>query len=160
MANHGFIKTKKPLKPSDLKRLLEEINQERFCGKFKISDGGWTEGKSFTVEIVEDSPATHRHFWLASPRKIEHRHGPGGDFCWWVETIFANDMAVKLNGKLSDEGVGGSWPGEPGKWPTMKSYVEEQWEHVPDRSVTSKFIKMALNDAAKARPDLEREIGL
>jgi len=111
-------------------------------------------------------------FWLAHPRKIEHRHGPGGDLRWWIEDVLANDVAVSLKGKMGDEGVDGKWEPKPGKWPTLRAMLDERWANMRrlDRCKTdeerknvrlldSYFVNMELEHAKEARPDLAEFFG-
>src|SRR3972149_1742680 len=166
MANHGFITTKQKVTGAKLAAALQEINERRFDGKLKISHdpkSGWDGPKTptFEIELWEGEGYTlHRLFWLATPHKIEHRHGPGGDFAWWIEDTFANELALMFNGTLSDEGVGEKWKGEKDWCPTFRHFLAS---HVrPDTDIVRKVAlkgihALYMSEARNIRPDLKRQ---
>jgi hypothetical protein len=159
MANHGYVSTNRRLTGDKLHGLLQEINRDRFDGKLKITreEHGWDGKPTFEVEIAD---GLGRLFWLTSPGKIEHRHGPGGDFFWWVEFTIANELALRLKGTLSDEGVDNKWKGEPGWCPTFRSYLENNVRDkpLPIRVALLGFQLEELREARKMRPDLKKQI--
>lgn len=117
MANHGYVTTRKRLNGDKLAGMLAEINRDRFRGSLVIQ----REDDSFSVQYEEDGPA--RCLWLASRRKIEFRHGPD-PLLWWVEAVVMNDLALKVGGKISDDGVDQQWEGEEGKYPTFVAWQQ------------------------------------
>lgn len=171
MANHGFVSTKQKLTKEKLKAALDDINQRRFGGKLKITGGddpGWNgNGTTFEVEFYSDKEgkhtySVHRLFWLASAHKIEHRHGPGSDFAWWIESTIANELALVFNGTISDEGVSEKWKGRRGWCPTFRSYQDMHVEHGRNAAhrVMLRVLKlMQIKEARRVRPDLKDVIG-
>jgi hypothetical protein len=138
----------------ELYAALIEISKARFDGRIAIEKGyeGWGPG-GCAIRIFPD----HAHpIWLAEPQKIEIRHGGRGSLDWWIESCFINDLAVKLDGVISDDGVEETWRGEPGKYPTFRAYRR--------RGMTSRVadlcarVSMAfeLREARQSRPDLRK----
>lgn len=159
MANHGFVHLKTRIDAARLEAELQKINQARFKGKLKITRGGeWGKGKPlFEIEFVEDF---HILFWLDSPWKIEYRHGPGGDFRWWIESVFANDLAVNLKGMLADEGCDSKWKPEKDKYPTFLVMLREQAKAYRVKGLLGSYLNhQKLKQAAETRPDLAEFLG-
>ena len=154
MANHGFVYLKTRVTVDRLYEEMQKINEDRFKGKIEIEKSGdYCNIKFYDCYDI--------HFWIAHPRKIEHRHGPGGDLRWWIEIVFANDLAVALNGLLGDEGCDGKWKPEKGKYPTLKDMVMSfQKDYNGNKGLIScYFANMSLKHALKMRPDLAEFIG-
>jgi len=162
MANHGFVFTRKKLSKDRLQEALQKVNQDRFKGRMEIErDGDWNPGKPlFKIKLTDD---IHIFFWLSTPHKVEHRHGPGGDFRWWVESVFANDLALTWDGWLGDEGVPERWKPEQDKFPTLRSYMKAMYKwHRKDKKETlahklaaRRMTNMFLKEARVQRPDLK-----
>ena len=153
MANHGFVYLKTRITPKRLKEEMQKINQARFKGKLKLEPAGvYCSIKFYDCFDI--------HFWVAHPRKIEYRHGPGGDLRWWIELVFANDLALALNGLLGDEGCEGKWKPEKDKYPTLKDMVLSFQKSYGNKGLMAAFFaKMNLQHALKLRPDLAEFIG-
>lgn len=155
MANHGFVTTRRKVTGDLLFKLLQEISQERFRGDVKIirDSKDW-----MSVETIPDNVLGARQFWVETPHQIEHRHGPGGMFCWWIETCFANDLALKLNGTISDEGVEDRWKGEKNKYPSYRNYLEKSLAHKRsgflERMIANVHVWAELREARAWRPNI------
>ena len=119
MANHGFITTRKNLTIDHLMAMINEINLVRFKGKLSVS-----LRDSVAIIALSESETMEIPFWLASKRKIETRHSFNGDMGWWVSSVFTNEIALKIGGTISDEGVSEKWKGSPDQYPTLKSWLD------------------------------------
>ncbi len=155
MANHGYIHTDSPITDEQLWDLLQEVNNERFGGKLVIEKGE----DCFGVKISE---YTCRLWWVDEDddTTIEHRHGGGGDIAWWIDAVFSDEIAVKLDGLVEDDGCEGREPGQSGKYPTLRSYLEMKWSHSKQGADRVAYLicgemKMALEEA----PNLAEFIG-
>ena len=160
MANHGFISFKEAIDGERMIALLNEISQKRFGGLIKIEheENGWNGRPTASIEIYK---GLKRLFWLTYPTMIEHRHGPGGWLAWYIELVFANDLALALDGTLSDEGHSEKWGGKENLYPTFEEFLLEC------RSHRSNFLiaffnwlatKADLREAEQLRPDLKKWI--
>ena len=95
MANHGYVTTRKTIKPEVVTDLLNRLNQERFKGILKIE---YTNQEDIDKEnhhvwdINCEPTMDHRVCWLASPHKFEMRHGGGGDFIWWIDSVILSQL--------------------------------------------------------------------
>lgn len=153
MANHGFINLKNKVTPDRLYEEMQKINQARFKGKMEIEK----EGRYCGIKFYD---CYHITFWVAHPKKIEHRHGPGGDLRWWIEIVFANDLALALKGTLSDEGCDGKWKPEKGKYPTLKDMIMSFQRGYGNKGLIGAFFaRNSMQHALKTRPDLAEFIG-
>lgn len=121
MANHGYVKTRKLMTPEKISELLAELNVSHFKGllKFEYSNesgnpSAWGPhvwlvryiGKGLENEII-------RVFWLNTKRSFEIRHGGGSNFYWWIDSVIINEVALKFDGTISDDGCGDKWKGKP-----------------------------------------------
>jgi hypothetical protein len=156
MANHGFISTRRNLTPEILYDALVGISRERFDGKIEIvRDTGWGWG-SCSIRIADDQSCP---YWLKSRRKIETAHKCWGSLGWWIQTVFINDLAVRFDGTISDEGVREKWRGRKGKYPTFRKMLQEKlgrsYHTVLSRLATRIANAQSLRWAKQIRPDLE-----
>jgi hypothetical protein len=122
MANHGFLTTRKQLTPEQVDRDIKEIIERRLGGIIKVTfdtykdepskDGHWA-GWQFKPK---EGTVKEGHFefgaWLNSRRKMEFRH-PHGEWSWWAQMILQQELALKYNGTISDEGVEERWKVTP-----------------------------------------------
>jgi hypothetical protein len=159
MANHGYVTTRKKMTPEAITGLLNRLNQERFKGILVIEyshhegdDGAygrhlWEITFNHTVPEQSVCYGNHRVCWLNTSRKFEIRHGGGGNFIWWIDHIITNEIAVAFNGSISDDGVGGRWNGEEGKFPSYRNYIEHMWRHSTATAlVKNGYIQEELNE--------------
>lgn len=122
MANHGYITSKKNFKKEQILLDLQEINERRFKGLLKIET--LFDGKQWLIYFGEekDKYINGIDFWLASRRKIEHRHEDF--FLYYMEVVFSEELGKKYDGILSDEGIDDKWKPNPKKYPTYKSWLK------------------------------------
>lgn len=146
MANHGFVKTRKKLTVENISQLLDELNKTHFKSGFKIE---YHKGDEHSwgphVWMLKYPSKDHdgdwgtRVCWLNTSRSFEMRHGGGGDFIWWADTLILDTIAVRFDGKVNDEGCEGKWPGTPDKISTFAKYMQRRWDHVKNPD-TKKFL--------------------
>lgn len=149
MANHGFISSTRTLDKDQVLLDLQEINNRRFGGKLAIT----FNGKEWHIHYPSEKYVYGQGFllWIRSPKKLEHRH----TIMWgyYLEIVFAHELGTKYNGKLSDEGVGGTWKSDVAKYPTYKSWVDEQLSYVQDLSVREELEKFHMGCCPKDMVD-------
>ncbi|CAB4196819.1 hypothetical protein UFOVP1290_339 [uncultured Caudovirales phage] len=125
MANHGFITTKKNLKKDNILLDLHEINQRRFKSSLSIEETNWSGRGAWYIsyKVPGQDYREGFHIWLTSSRKIEHRHAH--NFAAYLETSFTEELGVKYNATMSDEGISDKWKPDPEKYKTYKLYYNE-----------------------------------
>lgn len=130
MANHGFLSFRKKLDLPGLRDLCQEICNDHLPNF--VAD--LYPENSPPIVIVhhkdKDSDEDWEHtlgIWFRSPKKIEVRHNPG-DFYWWLNHVIWDNLAIKLNGRISDEGVEGTWAGEF-KYPTFVKFLKSMYKN-------------------------------
>jgi hypothetical protein len=135
MSNHAYVKTRKFMKVELLHQFFDDLNKNYFKNVFKINyekgdeyllgPGGWTLTYSFKDK---DNKITHEQqveCWLNTSRSFEMKHSAGGFFFEWVDALILHMLAVKFNGKISDDGLNGSWEGDPEKINTFSKYYKK-----------------------------------
>jgi len=130
MANHGYVKSKRIFKKDEVFKEIQEINQRRFDGKLNIEDSDYGDlGSWFISHAVEESTEGF-NIWIASPKKLEHRHTR----CWatYLEIVFANELGVKYDGIMSDDGVSEKWKPRPEKYPTFLAWLDVLYGHIKE----------------------------
>lgn len=123
MANHAFVTTKKWLKADRVEEDLKEILARRFNNKIPYKRDG------DTFEIGFRYPWNFP-MWVENVHKLEFRHQPP-DWCWWVEIVIANELALKYNGIISDEGVDEKWAGVANKYPKYDDWLDAKHTSMP-----------------------------
>lgn len=147
MANHGFITSKRNFNKEQVLKDLQEINERRFKGLLTIEDSDWSDRGSWFVGYYYEGYEYPEGFniWITSPKKLEHRHSRLWAF--YLEIVFVNELALKYNGILSDEGHGDKWKPDVGKYPTFMYWLDTLYGH----------IKESKPDSYKSMVDLEME---
>lgn len=135
MANHGFISSKRKLDKDKVFLDLQEINNRRFGGKLeiKIEDSEWFI--HYPTEHHEDTKGFW--LWLKTSRKLEHRHAVM--WAYYLEIVFAHELATKYNGNLSDEGIGETWKPDVTKYPNYKAWIDRSLSHIKNPAILSKL---------------------
>lgn len=146
MANHGYVKTRKVMTVEAINQLLDELNKNHFKNGLKIEyhkgdEHSWGPHVWMLTYPSKDHDGDwgSRVCWLNTSRSFEMRHGGGSDFIWWIDSLILATLADRFNGKVSDDGVGGSWPGEAQNIDTFKKYNDRRLAHVKDPKI-KKFI--------------------
>jgi hypothetical protein len=150
MANHGGIIHNKTLSSDGLKIMLDEINAHRFENKLEISRN---EDDSFLINVFKGFGPL---IWIESDTKIETRHGGGSDLQWWVDFVFTNELAFKVNGYIIDDGDDEESDGVENKYPTFLSYIHAHCKHIKNITAKNTYLRMMYKDAHGIRPDLVR----
>lgn len=140
MANHGFVNLPLTITVEELHAALDEINKKRFKGLLRVEYD--EPSKTFEVIVGKGKKfEEHRLIFLrddydfskdskwepqGSATRIEIRHGGGSRFIWWIDCVITNELAIKFNGYITDEGTGDEViKSRPGLWPTFRTYLEE-----------------------------------
>lgn len=134
MANHAYVTTRKVMSPEKITEIVERLNRDLFHNTLQIKHGPSKGDPLYWWDIVvaeADQEWGSRSFWLQTPRKFEMRHGMGGNFIWWIDTMICNDVALAYNGRRTDDGTGPmeSLPVVPNQYPTYRSYLEMATQH-------------------------------
>ena len=131
MANHGWVKTRKPMKPEQITAMVEELNQSLFKGNLQVEyhncvgdKSAWGPHTWLLKYMSGGQEWASRVFWLNTSRHFEMRHGGGGHFAWWIDSAIQNEVAIRFNGTLHDDGHGDTWKGEPGKYNKLTDYLK------------------------------------
>lgn len=142
MANHGYVKSRKKIKPEQVSELLETVNQKWFKGNLVVEyhkstneDPGWGDHTWMVSYISSEDKQEYarRVFWLETSRSFHVSHGGGGgDFAWWMDQTITNEVALMCDGNISDDGdcEYKKYKGEPDYYPTFLSFVEMMKSHV------------------------------
>ena len=109
MGNIAFVSSKRNLDADRVSDDLDEINERRFGGFFNVfvpHDDAWDIGYA-------DDKGEHQSLWywhLESKRKIGGKH-PRPNYLWvlWAWSVFQAELGAKWGGRISDEGVEGTW---------------------------------------------------
>ena len=157
MANHVVVITKQDVDDDQLQSLLDEVNQERFGGNVDIARDDYKDGAHFTIRL-NDYPC--RNIWVNDDKNIEIRHGPGGDIVWWIDIVFTEELACKVDGIVDDLGIEETWKGRKNHYPTFRSFLDAKWSHnKKDPEVVSYFILREIEMAKVDAPELEPFFG-
>jgi len=125
MGNTNFISFPKKVSFDWIKPEVDQILEERFGDRF------FTKLDDFGQLVIEMSPEEDEDikqyycpitFWQESARKIGYGF-PRGHFSVWIMVYVDNALSAKQNGKLSSDGVTGTWKGTARKWPDFMSWV-------------------------------------
>lgn len=133
MANHGYVTSKKHFKKEEVLAHLKEINNRRFKSLLKIEDSQWGDNDSWFISYQEpgkDYP-TGFNIWIASKKKLEHRHTHGWAF--YLEIVFSSELGAIYDGKISDDCCDEKWDPEPNKYSSFKEYISIRYSHVNKR---------------------------
>lgn len=136
--NHAFATSKGTLTPDKVAAVLHEVNIRRFNGFFTIIQ----QGHSWIIRHPDESKWQYLcSVWLETKRKVGFRRSLG-DFAFWMQWVFQEEIAFTYKGRCSDEGVSEKWNPEPGKFPTFKAF----WYEVRGPWKDETEIEVALRD--------------
>ena len=115
MSNHGYVTSKRWFKADQIEEDLKEIVSRRFGFiPIKRDDNGFAIGFGYPYEV---------EMWVENVHKLEFRN-PMPQWCWWIQTVIQNELAIKYNGIISDEGVSEKWKGKANKYPTYDDWLD------------------------------------
>lgn len=124
MANHAYVKTRKPMTADSINQMLAKLNEELWKGLVSVEceETSWLLRYNGHDEQFWKSGDEIRAFWLDSSRCFTMRHGGGGLWVWWIDFAITNQVALQFNGRITDEGVPGKIEGIPGKYDDFKDF--------------------------------------
>lgn len=163
MANHGYVKTRKPMTVEAVHSLVVNLIDSHFKDHVRLVRENncfvlYYSGPEFDY-IKQDNLI--RIFWLESPTEFEMRHGGGGNWHWWIDSVILNEIAVEFDGIITDDGIDGSIEHEPNKWPEFKDYNQDMAKHVQGELKKTFVMQMGQELAPEAfRADLGPKIEL
>lgn len=133
MGNIAFNSFKRDMSDDDFTRALEEIVRDRFDERVEVRPTmhngklcSWVIGPR--KELVGDKHWAYEwEVYRYSKRKFGGKH-PHSDWGRWLMGVLQNELAFRHNGRISDEGVSGTWAGDPTKYPnTYEEWIEKYW---------------------------------
>lgn len=153
MSNHGFVTTRRRITTAAAGDAINEIVARRFLGKVECKYAATPASDilafwEFTLTGSKLYPFT---VWLRTEHKFEFRH-PRDQWSWWAQVcVLTDEIALKFDGTISDEGVGGRWkPTTPTKYPTFLTWVKGSHHYGPHalrRAMAALEYKMAPAEA-------------
>ncbi len=152
MANHMTVKTRKHMKPEDITQILNDLNKSHFKGglEFEYCEGGWGDHTWIFKYVGNDGKECgDRICWLNGKQHFEMRHGGGSHFMWWLDCTVCNELGVRFNGMLCDDGDGERRKGVPNKYPEFVAFLKMMCTGPVDRG----------EDFLRARMQMECEWG-
>lgn len=137
MANHGWVKTRKVMKPEQISEIIEKLNKDKFKNLLTVDlhkstpqEPGWGEF-TWLIDFYKES----RVCWLNNSRHFEMRHGGGSSLIWWVDSCILNEVALVFNGTIGDEGISDKWKGRENYCPDFKSYLLKNIQDLPQEHI-------------------------
>ncbi len=140
MGNIAYNSFKRDMSDGDFTKALEEIVKDRFGERVvvqtTIHNGelcSWIVGPKEEL-IGEGAWAYQWEVYRESKRKFGGKHPPSlwGD---WFMNVIQNELAYRHNGRISDEGVSGTWCGDPTKsyLISFREYLKSMWKNCYQR---------------------------
>lgn len=146
MANHGYVKTKKPMSADKICNLLNDLNKTYFKNnlKFEYHIGNEQSYGPHVWHLKYESQGQEwgsRICWLNTKRSFEIRHGGGTNFIWWIDNVVCNAVALRFDGDISDDGCEGKWSPVDNYMPTYADYVKKYviHSHPENRAMTASY---------------------
>ena len=146
--NHGFVSAKKDFDPEVVDAEIRRIAHEVFLDAFQVTRTETNEGPWWRV--------AHHVWWgfgcsvsFKSKRKLRFRRASGDECAGWIQHVLQSGLAKLYSGRISDEGVSGSWAWDHELLPTWKSYFDALYGHCPEMAE-----KIWVEQTARLSPDL------
>jgi hypothetical protein len=168
MANHAYVKTRKFMSPERISQLLDELNTSYFKGMLLFEYSNETDNSSnwgphtwlikYNGNDYDNGKKGDilRVCWLNTQRSWEIRHGGGADFCWWIDCVITNAIALEFNGTISDDGISDKWKGEEGYCKEFIDYLNRMKKHVEDSPRKTAFMQFEQDFAP---PEFRADLG-
>lgn len=121
MANHGYVKTRRKIRPEIITDLLKKMNDSFFKGNLEIKIEFETSWHLYYIS--NNRTWAYRYCWLEKPNRFEMRHGGGGYFAWWIDTAILNEVAILVNGTIHDDSDSIKSSGVSEKYSTLDKYL-------------------------------------
>ena len=122
--------------PEQITAILEEMNKTLFKGNLKIEyancvgdDSAWGPHTWILRYVSDNREWASRVCWLNASKHFEMRHGGGSNFSWWIDGAVLNEVAVRFNGNISDDGAEGELKGVPNKFDSLYEFLERMHQH-------------------------------
>jgi hypothetical protein len=152
---------KKNISDDQFTDLLKEVCFNRFGNKVSvIVEKNKFEGEIFYNWEIQPTDKTIKKPWMyswqisrQSKRKFGGKH-PWSTWGFWMMCVIQNELAVKLNGKITDEGVSGSWNGDLDKYTTFKNYLNSRFKHIGSKKIQKLLIFAEKKSTPKPLLDL------
>ena len=129
MGNIAFVSFKRNFTGEQFRDALQEIVSDRF-GDLLIIEVKSNKGKIYywNVLLADDlldksSWQYEVDFYRNSKRKFGGKH-PHSQWGGWLMYVIHSELSFRYNGRCSDEGVMGTWAGDPQKYPTYRTWFE------------------------------------
>ena len=148
MGNIFSMSCRKKITSEKLVVQLQEINTRRFLSKFIIKQEENVWYFSFAKQNLFS-------LILSSEHKIQTKHARQ-NWAFWVQSVFMNELALHYKGRLSDEGIEGSWTGDVKKYPTIQSWYGELVSIDKDDPLFTELFNLNL----RLVPDFLIELGI
>ena len=107
MANHSYITAKKPIDCEAVVKRARSLIAEICKGNADFSIDTSSDVTVSTWDALNDKYICSQ-FWQAGKRKIEFRNPFGPNFIWWIHCSVQQDLAVFLDGTITDQGLPGT----------------------------------------------------
>lgn len=127
MGNIAFNSFPKNMSDEAFSTSLREICQERFGDLVEVRETfhngklcSWVVGPKENT-VGDDSWRYEWEVYRESKRKFGGKH-PRSDWGSYLMAVVQNELAFRYNGRISDEGVSGTWKGDPTKYKTFVDY--------------------------------------
>jgi hypothetical protein len=136
--------------------MLSELNQSHFKNVLEFEYSNETGNSSawgphlWIIKYNGEENESYRKgehlrvFWLKTSKSFEIRHGGGGYFPWWVDSIITNEIALRFDGTISDDGVGEKWKGEEGYCKEFIEYLKKMHRFEDAKTEEEKRRKIAI----------------
>jgi hypothetical protein len=127
MSNVAFVKTKESMDSDAVHETLLQLNVDRFKGNLTIE-------RDHDVWLLSYDAMIDGERWTVAQmrlvlhgkkvkKKISMPHARGGDFAFWIDCSVLNELSVRFNGIISDEGISEKWYGVPGKYAKFSDFM-------------------------------------
>ena len=153
MGNQTYVSSKRKLHPKIVDGEIREINSRRFDGYFPIEfvqNECWTNGVWFFSCPEFESPLWH--FELSDTgRKIQGGHPrPGFQWLYWSQSVFHHELGVLWGGRISDDGVPGTWAPEKNCFSTFSDWQQRMQEGFPCSEVRTRLQQIEREELPEA----------
>lgn len=138
MGNLTFVTTRKKIDPDKITEVLNDMNESYFQNKLIID----FNGDDKTAWIITYNDNYVRGCMWNRKKKISMKHGTGGYFYYWIHCVAMNQLALAFNGKLSDEGIDGSWEPEENYCRTFDAFLDTMYAHIDDEDKKAYLVNL------------------
>lgn len=135
MANVGWVKTRKKIRPEQVNHILSRLN----CVLFNQLVTPFYEEKFQSWNLViatADGMCDVLSCHLETSRHFRMKHTNGSIFTQWVDTVILNEIAVAFSGSIGDDNDKKKCFGERSKYDHFPKYF---FEHVGSDSLLLKW---------------------